>query len=226
MYQNSWNGSLLTSREGVKAFTQLLWRGKYWVLIDVILDKRSVFAAISTRYIVWWTVVRQAPLSMGIFQARLLEWVAISFSRESSQPRDWTHVPWILLYWQAGFFFLPLTPPGKTNSQLNWSSTLACGRWGSSPPKLPQGYTMGSGVYWMLGRCICQDRLGFALVTHKLWPCFSNSKGLFLAYTVCLLGSLCRVFSLQDPDWWSCHLKCGLWLWLRERKHKKLLSSS
>ena len=124
------------------------------------------------------------------------------------------------------FFFLPLTPPGKTNSQLNWSSTLACGRWGSSPPKLPQGYTMGSGVYWMLGRCICQDRLGFALVTHKLWPCFSNSKGLFLAYTVCLLGSLCRVFSLQDPDWWSCHLKCGLWLWLRERKHKKLLSSS
>ena len=28
----------------------------------------------------------------GILQARILEWVAISFSRESSQPRDWTHV--------------------------------------------------------------------------------------------------------------------------------------
>ena len=28
----------------------------------------------------------------GIFQARVLEWVAISFSRESSQPRDWTRV--------------------------------------------------------------------------------------------------------------------------------------
>ena len=28
----------------------------------------------------------------GIFQARILEWVAISFSRESSQPRDWTQV--------------------------------------------------------------------------------------------------------------------------------------
>ena len=25
----------------------------------------------------------------GIFQARILEWVAISFSRRSSQPRDW-----------------------------------------------------------------------------------------------------------------------------------------
>ena len=28
----------------------------------------------------------------GIFQARILEWVAISFSRGSSQPRDRTHV--------------------------------------------------------------------------------------------------------------------------------------
>ena len=28
----------------------------------------------------------------GIFQARVLEWVAISISRGSSQPRDWTQV--------------------------------------------------------------------------------------------------------------------------------------
>ena len=28
----------------------------------------------------------------GIFQARVLEWVTISFSRESSQPTDWTQV--------------------------------------------------------------------------------------------------------------------------------------
>ena len=37
-----------------------------------------------------WTVARQAPLVHGIFQARILEWVAISFSRGSSQPRDQT----------------------------------------------------------------------------------------------------------------------------------------
>ena len=37
-----------------------------------------------------WTVARQAPLSMGILQARILEWVAISSSRGSSWPRDWT----------------------------------------------------------------------------------------------------------------------------------------
>ena len=42
----------------------------------------------------------------GIFQARILEWVAISFSRGSSRPRDWTRVScvsctgtWILYCW-------------------------------------------------------------------------------------------------------------------------------
>ena len=34
-----------------------------------------------------WTAACQAPLSMGILQARILEWVAISFSRRSFQPR-------------------------------------------------------------------------------------------------------------------------------------------
>ena len=37
----------------------------------------------------------------GILQARILEWVAIPFSRGSSQPRDWTQVSWI-----AGDFFI------------------------------------------------------------------------------------------------------------------------
>ena len=32
----------------------------------------------------------------GIFQARVLEWVAISFSRKSSRPRDWTQVSCIV----------------------------------------------------------------------------------------------------------------------------------
>ena len=37
-----------------------------------------------------WTVAHQAPLSMGILQARILEWVAIPSSRGSSWPRDQT----------------------------------------------------------------------------------------------------------------------------------------
>ena len=39
-----------------------------------------------------WTVASQALLSMGFSQARILEWVAIFFSRESSQPRYRTQV--------------------------------------------------------------------------------------------------------------------------------------
>ena len=45
----------------------------------------------------------------GISQARILEWVAISFSRGSSQPRDQTCV--CLLHWQAGS--LPLSHQGS-----------------------------------------------------------------------------------------------------------------
>ena len=36
----------------------------------------------------------------GILQARILEWIAIPFSRESSRPGDWTQVAWT-----AGRFF-------------------------------------------------------------------------------------------------------------------------
>ena len=45
-----------------------------------------------------WTATHQAPLSMGILQARILEWVAMP---SSSQPRDQTQVSHI-----AGRFFI------------------------------------------------------------------------------------------------------------------------
>ena len=43
----------------------------------------------------------------GISLARILEWFAISFSKGSSQPRDWTHVSFI-----AGGFLIT-APPGS-----------------------------------------------------------------------------------------------------------------
>ena len=39
-----------------------------------------------------WTVAHQAPLSMGILQARILEWVAMPSSRGFSQSGDQTQV--------------------------------------------------------------------------------------------------------------------------------------
>ena len=46
----------------------------------------------------------------GIFQARILEWVAMSSSRGSSQLRDQTHISCI-----AGRFFT-MEPPGKSST--------------------------------------------------------------------------------------------------------------
>ena len=54
----------------------------------------------------------------GIFQARTLEWVAISFARRSSQPRDWTQVSRI-----AGrrFTFWATREDKLSNSNINFN---------------------------------------------------------------------------------------------------------
>ena len=58
----------------------------------------------------------------GILQARILEQVAISFSRESSQARDQTWVSYIACTGDGGLGWvsLPLAPPG--NSQQKWGA--------------------------------------------------------------------------------------------------------
>ena len=50
---------------------------------------------------------------MGILQAGKLEWIAMSLSRGSSQPRDWTQVSHI-----AGEFF---TAWATREAQKDWS---------------------------------------------------------------------------------------------------------
>ena len=60
------------------------------------------------------------PSVYGIFQARILELVAISFSREPSWFRDWTHVSWPSAL--AGGFFTT-EPPGKPTFQFSSSLT-------------------------------------------------------------------------------------------------------
>ena len=51
-----------------------------------------VHSVISNSLSSQWTVAHQAPLSMEFFQARILEPVAIFYSRGSSWPSDWTWV--------------------------------------------------------------------------------------------------------------------------------------
>ena len=61
-------------------------RGDVNILLCAVLSQ-SVVSNSLWRHGLW---AHQAPLSMGILQARILEWVAIFFSRGSSWPRDWT----------------------------------------------------------------------------------------------------------------------------------------
>ena len=75
-----------------------------------------------------WTAAHQDPLSMGILQARILEWVAMPSSRESSQLRDGTQVSCIA----GGRFTLWATRDAQDNSARSpsegpsWSSVLWC----------------------------------------------------------------------------------------------------
>ena len=63
----------------------------------------------------------------GIFQARILEWTAIYYSRGSSQPRDLTSISYCLLHWQAAS-----SPLGSPVSMVSLKILLS-GNMGSSP---------------------------------------------------------------------------------------------
>ena len=66
-----------------------------------------------------WTAAHQAPQSMGFSRPRILEWIAMPFSRGSSRPRDQTHVSYVYLHWQAGS--LPQAPRGFNS----WSGKIS-----------------------------------------------------------------------------------------------------
>ena len=64
-----------------------------YMLFQFFLDTVAVLVAQSCLTLCDpWTVARQALSVHGILQARILKWVAIPFSRGSSQPRDRTQV--------------------------------------------------------------------------------------------------------------------------------------
>ena len=66
-----------------------------WKLQIIHLNRRKVKVKSLSHvrlFATSWTVAYQAPKIHGVFQARKLEWAAISFSRGSSQPRDRTWV--------------------------------------------------------------------------------------------------------------------------------------
>ena len=81
---NSW---IATSVTGMERTTES-------VLVRYLIHLGNVMCACSVMYDSLQPYRCSPPGSYvhAIFQARILKWVAISFSRNSSQPRDWNHV--------------------------------------------------------------------------------------------------------------------------------------
>ena len=76
--------------------THVHWVGDGLQTTKMILDilccaGLSRFSCVQL-FVTPWTVAHQAPLTMEIFQERILEWVVIPSSRGSSQPRVGTQV--------------------------------------------------------------------------------------------------------------------------------------
>ena len=78
-YSNQSHRNVLVSHEsGFKAPSVC-----FWYSFLMLYAKSCVWLFVTP-----WTIACQAPLPIVFFQARILEWVAISFSRGFSQPRD------------------------------------------------------------------------------------------------------------------------------------------
>ena len=83
-----------------------------------------------------WTVARLAPLSMGILQAGILEWVAMPSSRGSSRPRDQTRISSVSCMGRRVLYHL--APPGKPKEMLTMRNSRQWAyRCSLYPVKLP-----------------------------------------------------------------------------------------
>ena len=99
----------------------------------------------------------------GLFQAKILEWVAISFSRGSSQPRDWTHVSCVSC---IGRKILSLVQTGKP-------------------------LTNGEGIQnFIMHLCALYSFNTIVLLWHRLWEIFLKIKSFKIWNILCFKSSL------------------------------------
>ena len=100
-------------------------------------------------------------LSVGILQARILEWVAMPFSRGPSRPRDRAHVSYVsCTYKQVLYHWYHLWPQSMVHLPLNESSR---GWTGACPKGACQRVVPAVARSWMCisgqeDRCTCHPR--------------------------------------------------------------------
>ena len=128
----------------------------------------------------------------GILQARIREWVAVPFSRRSSQPRDWTQVSHI-----AGRFFYQLSHQGSPRI-LEWVAYPFSSR--SSQPRNGTGISCIAGGFftsWAIGKALST---GEDFITTDINLCW-----------IALMFRICAFFCPQDDCIVRAELRRAYW---------------
>ena len=103
----------MASHFSIPAWKIPMDRGAWWATAHGVTESDRTERLSTVRlFVTPWTVACKAPLSMESLQARILEWVAISSSRGSSQSKDRTQVSHVA----GGFFTVWAT------REAHWSS--------------------------------------------------------------------------------------------------------
>ena len=184
--------------EAVDCSFSFLFSVPVWLHLSAsVLQMRDVYILVIS---VWkWSEITQScptlcnPVNcsppgssvLGILQPRILEWVAISFSRGTSQPRNRTQVSYIAGRRSENLWIFCLT-------HLCWISPVRLG-----VELLAQDMCILSSGRFLLS--------GFSKWFHQLCTFMSNLWGLLY------LPPIFRIRRLKLlPIWWMCAFYCGL----------------
>ena len=126
----------------------------------------------------------------GISQARILEWVVISFSRGCSQPRDWTHISCIgrrILYNWATREAPRFVVTRFQSIQSGWHSCSTVSFSIAEPAVFPFP---------------CRNLSSACLLFPSIWPGGLRSKShillIFLCFTKCLSERVSTFFEWKN----------------------------
>ena len=119
-----WREAWCAAAHGVaKCCTQLSdWTELNWTMLYLV-------ASVVSDSVTSWIAVCQAPLSIGILQARILEWVTMLSSRGSSQPSDPTQVSRIVGRFPTSWATREVQPLNKITHILTFVLNSLCPLW-------------------------------------------------------------------------------------------------
>ena len=136
-------------------------------------------------------IAHHAPLSRGIFQARICEWVAIPSFRRSSQPRDQTQVSHI-----AGGFF---TSWATREAQEYWSGVAYPFFSRSSRPRNQTGVTCIVGRFFTRWATYTGGPYSL-LYTLSKWDFWSQMCSFLMPSSLTIQ---CNLSNLYKPEIWE-----------------------